>query len=261
MLASPRADRRGKGEVLSEELIHQQLRQARIARGESCEALSKRTGVRAEWLRAIEAGRFQDLPPGIYGRSAIRAHASAFGLDAAEVLAACASLLPAVEDPITAMQRLNGIAVARPETEKPERSPQALPDWRLVTASVIDAGAMAFTLVVVITCTVAMGLPIEALNRSAGPLFLVTIVLTACYFVFFGGIIGHTAGEYLSGMEPLAPEPARLDLRAVATRTRQSVFRDSYFIELVGEWIGRRTVGGWHSLVASYHSGAHAQTK
>ena len=51
---------------------------------------------------------------------------------------------------------------------------------------------MAFTFLVVVTCTVGMGLPINALDRSAGgPLFLVTIVLTACYFVFFGGRPRH----------------------------------------------------------------------
>jgi hypothetical protein len=222
-----------------------------MSRGETCEGLSKRTGVRIEWIRAIEAGQFQDLPSGIYGRSAIRAHANALGLDATEVLAACATQLKPLQDPIAAMRRLNGVATCDPPAvAPPERPPTALPDWRLVAASIIDAGAMAFTLLVVITSTVAIGLPISALDRSAGgPIFLVTFVLTACYFVFFGGIIGRTAGEYVTGVQT-SPEPARLDLRAVAIRTRQSIFRDSYFIELLGEWIGRRTVGGWHWLIA-----------
>ena len=149
------------------------------------------------------------------------------------------------------MRRLNGVATYDPPVAAPERRPQTgLPDWRLIAASIIDAGAMAFTLLVVITSTVAIGLPISALDRSAGgPIFLVTFVLTACYFVFFGGIIGRTAGEYVTGVQT-SPEPTRLDLRTVALRTRQSIFRDSYFIELLGEWIGRRTVGGWHWLIA-----------
>jgi len=236
---------------VSEVPVLDQLRQARMARGESCQNLSKRTGVRIEWLRAIEAGQFQELPPGIYGRSAIRAHANALGLDPAEVLTACAELLALVEDPISAMRRLNQLTPAHPEPAITERPVGALPDWRLVGASIVDAGAMAFTLLVVLTGTVAMGLPISALDRSAGgPIFIVTFVLTACYFVFFGGIVGRTAGEYLTGMPPASPEPERLDLRAVAIRTRQSILRDSYFIELLGEWIGRRTVGGWHWLIA-----------
>ena len=237
---------------MSEIPVLERLRQARMSRGETCESLSKRTGVRIDWIRAIEAGQFQELPPGVYGRSAIRAHANALGLDAAEVLAACATLLKPVEDPIVAMRRLNGVATCETPVAAlpPERPQGALPDWRLIAASVIDAGAMAFTLLVVITSTVAMGLPISALDRSAGgPIFLVTFVLTACYFVFFGGIVGRTAGECVTGMQT-SPQPARLDLRAVAIRTRQSIFRDSYFIELLGEWIGRRTVGGWHWLVA-----------
>lgn len=246
---------------MSEIPVLDRLRQARVARGESCESLSKRTGVRVEWLRAIEAGHFQELPPGIYGRSAIRAHANALGLDAEAVLAACAALLRSIEDPIAAMRRLNGISVPAPSpavaAEKMESSLRtpALPDWRLFAASIIDAAVMAFTFLVVVTCTVGMGLPINALDRSAGgPLFLVTIVLTACYFVFFGGIVGQTAGEYLTGLEPPSG-PTRLDLRAVALRTRQSICRDSYFIELLGEWIGRWTIGGWHWIQA------HAQNK
>ena len=227
-----------------------------MARGETCENLSKRTGVRIEWIRAIEAGQFQELPSGIYGRSAIRSHANALGLDATEVLAACATLLKPIEDPIAAMRRLNGVTTCEtPAPAVPDRGDAALPDWRLVAASVIDAGAMAFTLLVVITATVAIGLPVSALDRSAGgPIFIVTFVLTACYFVFFGGIVGQTAGEYITGLNT-APEPGPLDLRAVAMRTRQSIFRDSHFIELLGEWIGRRTIGGWHWLTV------HAQSK
>jgi hypothetical protein len=86
----------------------------------------------------------------------------------------------------------------------------AAPDWRLVAASIIDAAVMAFTFLVVVTCTVGMGLPINALDRSAGgPLFLVTIVLTACYFVFFGGIVGQTAGSTSGLGAPDPPDPAR----------------------------------------------------
>jgi hypothetical protein len=140
-----------------------------MARGETCENLSKRTGVRIEWIRAIEAGQFQELPSGIYGRSAIRSHANALGLDATEVLAACATLLKPIEDPIAAMRRLNGVTTCEtPAPAVPDRGDAALPDWRLVAASVIDAGAMAFTLLVVITATVAIGLPVSALDRSAG---------------------------------------------------------------------------------------------
>jgi hypothetical protein len=159
------------------------------------------------------------------------------------------------------MRRLNGFALpARVPAVAPERVESfsrtpPLPDWRLFAASIIDAAVMAFTFLVVVTCTVGMGLPINALDRSAGgPLFLVTIVLTACYFVFFGGVVGQTAGEYLTGLAPQSG-PTPLDLRAVALRTRMSICRDSYFIELLGEWIGRWTIGGWHWILA------HAQNK
>ena len=61
--------------------ISERLRQARTATGEDLAALGKRIGVRQEHLRAIEDGRFADLPAGIYGRSAVKSFAAAFGFD------------------------------------------------------------------------------------------------------------------------------------------------------------------------------------
>ena len=76
---------------------------------------------------------------------------------------------------------------------------------------------------VVVTWTVGMELTINALNHSpGGPLFVVTIVLTACYFVFFGGILGQHARGYLTGLGPQSC-PTALNLRAVVQRTRRSI--------------------------------------
>lgn len=237
---------------MSEEAIYQRLRQLRIARGESLSSFAARHGMRVEFLRAIEEGRFQDLPTGIYARAAVRAHASALGLDPDEILAICGPLLPAVEDPIEAIARLRGLP-RRPKhaATDAENAIQghrahlmsdraALPSWRMAAASAIDAAAMAAMLLAVVTCTVGMGVPVSALGGAAAPAFcLMASVLIGCYFTVLGGIMGVTAGEYLTGARAQATEQRRLDLRAVAARTRQSVFRDACFIELLGKWIGR----------------------
>ena len=236
---------------MSEEAIYQRLRRLRIARGESLSSFAARHGMRVEFLRAIEEGRFQDLPTGIYARAAVRAHASALGLDPDEILAICAPLLPAVEDPIVAIGRLRGLPrrprPAATDAEnpiqrqtRPTSDKAALPSWRMAAASVIDAAAMAAMLLAVVTCTVGMGVPVSALGGSAAPAFcLMVSVLSGCYFIVLGGVVGVTAGEYLTGARAQVTEQRRLDLRAVAARTRQSVLRDACFIELLGKWIGR----------------------
>ncbi|MFL6279107.1 MAG: helix-turn-helix domain-containing protein [Vicinamibacterales bacterium] len=252
MPSPPVADRRIEVVVVADELVHERLRLARIARGLTIESMAKRSGVRAEWLHAIDSGRFNDLPAGIYARSAMRAYAAALNLNVNEILRLSAPLLPSVEDPIHAMRRLNGIAAAPgPAAHPVEKQSVTAPDWRVIAASAIDAGAMAVGLLVLVTCTVAMGLPMSVLDRTAaGPLFAVMLLVAGSYYVVFGGIVGQTIGEYVIAGGASA-EPARLNLRAVATRTREAILRDSYFVERLGEWIGRSLSGHWHWPLAN----------
>src|SRR5262252_459097 len=86
------------------------LRCARENRGDDLSTLSARTGLRVHHIRAIEEGRFRDLPRGIYARAAIRSYATACGLDPDVVLRDCDPLLPHVEDPIGAFARARGIS-------------------------------------------------------------------------------------------------------------------------------------------------------
>src|SRR5688500_20271862 len=83
----------------------------------STAGLARQCALRVEWLQAMEDGRFGDLPSGIYGRSAVRRYAEALGLDPAEILAACAPLLPLVDDPISALGRLRGMPAPRRRTD------------------------------------------------------------------------------------------------------------------------------------------------
>src|SRR5437763_1025139 len=92
--------------------VHERLRRAREASGLDLAMLARRSGIRVEHLRAIEDGRFADLPRGIYARAAVRAFALASGLDPRDVLAECEALLPGVEDPILALGRRRGLRPA-----------------------------------------------------------------------------------------------------------------------------------------------------
>src|SRR3954470_10913357 len=145
MPGSSVTDRRVRGTSVIDLPVDEQFRLARTARGESIEAIARRTGLRVEWLQAIDEGRFRDLPAGIYARASVRTYAAALELDVHAILVRCTPLLPVAEDPIQAMRRLNGIAARpSPQTEPSiDRTSSTLPDCRVIVASAIDASTMA----------------------------------------------------------------------------------------------------------------------
>ena len=240
---------------VSEEMVHQRLRRRRLERGVSHTALAHQCALRVEWLQAMDEGRFSDLPSGIYGRSAVRRYADALGLNSDEVLAACAPLLPLVEDPISALGRLRGVPASHRRSDAPAVHPDKpgrsleeerpataceLPSWRLLAAAAVDAIVVVGLLIAVVTCTVASGIPMSGLGGVATPAFaLLTFVLGSCYFVVLGGIVGATAGEQVAGVHGQTSDGV-LDLRAVGVRTLHCVLRDAQFIELFGKWVGEK---------------------
>ena len=199
--------------------VDEQFRLARTARGESIEAIARRTGLRVEWLQTIDEGRFGDLPAGIYARATVRTYAA---------------------------------APSSPPEQAIDKAAAALPDWRVIVASVIDASAMAVALLVLVTCIVGMGLSVTSLDRgAAAPLFAVMLLVAVLYYVVFGGIVGQTVGEYITGSRTSQPE--KLNLQAMAARTRAAALRDAYFVERIGEWVGRSLTGSWHGPFANFH--------
>ena len=62
------------------------LVEARRAKGLELADIAELTHVRQEYLRALEEGRFQDLPEDVYCRNYVRLYAQAVGLDAAKAL-------------------------------------------------------------------------------------------------------------------------------------------------------------------------------
>ena len=55
----------------------------------SLEQISNQTKIKVSWLRAIEEGRWNELPGGIYRRSYIRQYATAAGVDEQKLLDCC----------------------------------------------------------------------------------------------------------------------------------------------------------------------------
>src|SRR5215471_2795157 len=158
---------------------NEQLRCARVQRGEDLATLSARTGLRVHYIRAIEEGRFADLPPGIYGRAAIRAFAAAYGLDPDTVLADCDALLPRVEDPIDALARVRGVAQGDERAANAPQQATASAELRLrpFVAAGVD-GAVTGALLIAVSAGAARlaRASIAALSSAAGPLFVVGLI-------------------------------------------------------------------------------------
>ena len=179
--------------------IPKRLRQARLAAGEDLAALAKRTGVRQENLRAIEDGRFADLPRGIYGRNAVKSYALAFGLDGAAVLAQCEPLLIPLDEPIAALARARGLRGHPPEVSQigdGELADSTGPAWRHFAAAAVDAIVISALLVVLVVAALTLLIvPVSALRDAGGAFAIMGFVLATGYFLCFGGVRGATVGE------------------------------------------------------------------
>ena len=213
-------------------LVHERLRQARLSTGKSLQVLSQRIGVREGLLRTIEEGCFARLPPGIYARAAIRSYAAAVGLDATEILAACAGELPEVEEPIGGLGRLRGGRVSPASPSKARPASESIPahpfSWRPFGAAAIDAGVVAVLLACLVVCArVATAVPLATLGASASAAFaMMGVLFGASYFVWIGGLTGATAGERVAGLSPRSDGASHITLRAIAARAWRSATVD-----------------------------------
>src|SRR5262245_58942939 len=225
-------------------MVNERLRRARTLRGEELTAVANRIGVRVGVLRAIEDGRFDLLPPGIYARAAIRSYSSAVRLDPLEILDEIAPSLPAVEEPISAIGRLRGVRTAPvAQADRPSSNPPAeqtthvrtaaAPDWRLLIASIVDACCVGLLLVVVIACArISTAMRLDVMGRSgAGALAMMGAVFAIAYFLWFGGLMAATAGEYVMGLgEADHPTSQRTTLGILCARAFRCATADLRFI-------------------------------
>ena len=83
-----------------------QLRRARLARGLSLETIASETRLAPHITEKIDAGRFAELPPGVYARAYVRAVARVVGLDPERVVAELRDELPEPADPLPLLREL-----------------------------------------------------------------------------------------------------------------------------------------------------------
>jgi hypothetical protein len=240
---------------VTELAVQERLRAARCASGRDLSRIARQIGAREAWLRAIEDGRFGELPAGVYARSTLRAFASAVGLDPDEIVDECGSQLPTIPDPIAALARAKGL---RPVHDKPQRPPRETTPKPIVTGGIgivlamaADACIVGGVLVVVILATLALcRVPPGALGRAAAPAFGVTAsLLAASYFLLFGGIAAETPGEWIVRRRQGAPSHDGVrTFQEIAARGLRCATRDVVAIVSLGAQLANaRAVPARHS--------------
>lgn len=225
--------------------VHERLRLAREARHDEIEDIAKRSGMRDHVLRTLEDGRYGDLPSGIYGRTAVKAYASAVGLPPDEMLAACEHLLPSGEDPLAGIARVRGFKARAekpreqvPSQNRPEEHSADARGSRILLAASVDASVIVALLAGIVAITiVATGAPAGGLGRAAPYAFgVLSAVLGSCYFLVFAGVRGLTPGEAAAGLPPR--RAIRVGVDDMVQRAWGAATRDLWCIQQAGTAVG-----------------------
>jgi hypothetical protein len=181
--------------------LHERLRLTRQKRGISLAAIARQWGVREQNLVLIEQNAFEELPTGLYGRTAVRSYASAVGLSPDDALAEVSSRLRAPEDPLDGLARVRGLqrqqaGRASEMTSTIARWTMAL-SWRPQAAAILD-GAVLIALdaiLLMLTAKVAGAHPSDVLRVAAPWMLVIFALIAAFYFVLLGGIGRATLGS------------------------------------------------------------------
>ena len=182
---------------------------ARRARGLSLRNIANTTRLSLRHVKAIDEGRFADLPVGIYARAYVRAVADVVRLDAAE-LENILSLLPPAVDPLPVLKEAG-------ERRHPPNG--AFEMARVCAAASVDSLLLlVINAAVVVVVGAACGLSVGTLLTTApGPLAVLCGTTWVLYFVLLAGIQGRTAGQYLCGL-PYRHPGAPLNLGEILQR-------------------------------------------
>ncbi len=195
--------------------LHIRLRLARERRGLSLATIARQWGVREYNLELIEKDRFEDLPTGLYGRTAVRSYAIAVGVPADEALAEVSDRLRTPEDPLDGLARVRGL------TRQPERTIKDIlhvqgremtlsTTARAHVANVLDALVLLGLdfLLLELTALVAGVRATEVLRVAAPSMIALFVLIAALYFVLLGGLARATIG---SRFAHTSVDPAMVD--------------------------------------------------
>lgn len=222
------------------------LKHSRLIRGLTIDQVSRHTRIPPAYVRMIDEGRFADLPHGLYGRSYVRAFASAVGVDAEEALARYAAQLVDVPDPLPALREISrertpptlAAAIADRVREwygtRDSAEPIKLPGTVYFSAGLDALFLFAVNAFVVAVAAHACHVSVDVLLRQAGAAMAVVCAFTSTmYFVLLAGIGGQTLGMRVFGTR-LRPGAGPLDMRAIGARAAEAILGES---SVVVDWL------------------------
>lgn len=184
----------------SETLLHA----ARLSSGLSLDDVVRRTRLSPRIARALDEGRFAELPGGLYARSYVRAFAAVVAADARAIEEQVMPMLPGIEEPIAVVRAIAEQAEAHCGGE---RRLTAICAAACVDALLLFAMNGALVSFVAAVCRVTPG---DLLAGGAG-VSAVCGLATVSYFILFAGIDGRTPGRALCRLPRLnAAGPLRV---------------------------------------------------
>ncbi len=171
----------------------------------SLATIASQWGVREQNLLLIEQGRFEELPTGLYGRTAVRAYATAVGLPADEALVEVIDRLRTLEDPLDGLARVRGL------TRQPERTFKEIlhvptpevslsSSTRAHVANAVDGLVLLGVDFVLLQLTAAVAdvRATEVLRVAAPSMLALFALIAALYFVLLGGLARATVGSKIA---------------------------------------------------------------
>jgi hypothetical protein len=169
------------------------LHAARVERALSVADIARATGLSPRVVKAIDEGRFDAVPAGIYARSYVRTFAEAVGVPPALALETLMPCLPTAPDPFPVLR-----AVAAAD---PNRAPR-IPVAYLATA--VDVAILiALNLATLAVVAQVCGLPVLALLGLAPmPMLVLFAASWIAYCAIFFGLGRFTAGSLITGLGP-----------------------------------------------------------
>jgi transcriptional regulator with XRE-family HTH domain len=206
------------------------LRRARLARGLTIDDVAAQTRLSPRLVTLVDEGRFDELPAGLYARSAIRAFATATGIDPDAALARLEPFLPRPPDPLMAMRQSLGCpAETAPLAADLDRvwstlrsraraSLQRAHGTPLRVIGTRSAAACIDTLLLVLLNALLLGgaawfsdVSVTALVESAGAAIATFCAVTwVSYYVLLAGV-AQTAGSWIcDGPQARDDRPLRL---------------------------------------------------
>jgi uncharacterized RDD family membrane protein YckC len=226
------------------------LKQTRLDNNLTIDEMVRRTKVPRRYVEMIDEGRLAELPPGVYGRSYVRAFAAVVGMNADEVLDSCAAQLVDVPDPLPALREIArertaptlGAAIAerirewyaaRPRTTD-RRDSFALPGAVYLAAGLDAVVLFLINAFVVAVAANACDVPVDVLMRSAGGAVTIVCAFTCVmYFALLAGIGGQTLGMRVCGTR-LRANDRPIDLRAIGARAAEAALGGS---SILVDWL------------------------